>query len=142
MTQLRKYLNIGIVGLMLGFTYCTDTTEEQKLRKDPPIVEVIKNVQTRQEVKIEYVRTGGKLRSSLNQFVEPYTANCIIRYSGSLPGNMVTCIYDKGRRISVQFTNERRETSTLDDFVESTVIQEYKLRYEKDRALLKKAGIY
>ena len=142
MKKLTQYIGIGILCLAGAIAGCKEQKEELEVLERPPIVEIIKNVQTSEEYELRYTLTNGKLRSSLNEYVEQHQDNCIARYSGSIPGSIVTCIYQKERRISVQFINSNRVTSTIEDSLDSKDIQEYKLRFEKDKGLLKEAGLF
>jgi len=141
MRKLTQYVGIGLLCVAGAIVSCKDQKEEPQVVERPPIVEIVENIETGEKFNIEYTRIGGKLRSSLNEFVEPYNNNCIIRYTGSSPGSMITCVYDQGKRISVQFTNSMGNTSTIDDSIDSKDVQEYRTRFEKDRSLLQEAGL-
>ncbi len=142
MKELIKYMGVGLLCVAGATASCKDKKEELSVVERPPIVEDIKNGVTGKTFKVEYTILNGRLRSSNNEFVESYQDNCIARYNGSIPGAMVTCVYDQDRRISVQFTHNRTITSTIDDSIDSTSVQEYRTRFEKDKALLKQAGIF
>ena len=49
---------------------------------------------------------------------------------------------ENGRKISVQFTNSMRVTSTIEDSIDAPEIQVYITGFEKDKALFDKAGLF
>jgi len=139
MRKIAKYIGTGLLALTIAS--CKD--EPKPIEKYPEIkvaiVEVIKNIKTGQEFNINYTRVGTRLRSSLNEFVERDDYNCVIRYHGSIPGSMTTCVY--GDRIWISFKNSSSRRTIIDDDIRSKEVEEYKTRYEKDVSLLRKAGL-
>ncbi|MCK4670406.1 MAG: hypothetical protein KAT43_04330 [Nanoarchaeota archaeon] len=127
MRKLKKYIGIGLLCISSALASCENKTEEPKVVFD-------------KETNQSYLVVNRELRGAFNEFIRPHNKG-IIRYS-SYPGWMRTSVYDNGKRIHVQFFNGSSEkTGSIDDVIDSEKVRDYRVRFERDKDLLKQAGL-
>lgn len=130
MRKIKEYIGIGLLCASVALASCESNDEEQK---------VIFDKDTNQSY---YIAEDRELRGESNEIIQPYKDNGVIRCS-SYPGEwMRTRIYDSGKRIEIAFFNELgAETSSIDELIDSEKVKEHRTRFERDRELLRQAGL-
>ncbi|MBN1644539.1 hypothetical protein JW851_00665 [Candidatus Woesearchaeota archaeon] len=140
MRKIYQYIGSGLLCISSAFASCGNTKEDPEVDTRGIVQKIVFDKETNQS----YLVIHGELRGAFNEFIQSDINGDVIRYS-SYPGWMRTSTYesDGKKRIHVKFFNgsSGNQTDFIDDLIDSEKVKDYKIRFERDRNLLKQAGL-